>query len=383
MTHLGRDPLALSARMRPRRARFGIVLFAAVASLGLTGCRSRDVYQASELPANLQAAHIDNPKTLDFSRMANPNSNNALIDSGDILEVHILIGLNPKDNPPLMQPRVNEAGFIALPNVGEIPVRGLDLETAESAITAACIQRKIYNAPQVTVSMRKQRTNRVMVFGAVKMPGVYFLPRSSSDLLSALVAAGDLADDAGTNVEIRNPSGMSGAIPLDRIAVLGGIEHAGHSQSLPTGARSTPSSFRVDLVSATKGGQATSLLADGSIVMVERRDPQSVQVVGLVHKPGDIKYPIGTDMRMLDAIAQAGWTNNQGANKVYIIRNATGQGHPVVIQASIRAAERSADENLRLAPGDVVSVEQTPGTIFIDTIRLIRFAVGTSLTPLL
>ena len=117
-----------------------------------------------------------------------------------------------------------------------------------------------------------------------------------------------------------------------------------------------------------------------ALLTVERRDPESIQVLGLVHKPGEIKYPIGTELHLLDAISQAGWTSNQGANKVYIIRTFPRQA---VIQASIRAAKRNVAENIRLSPGDVVSVEQTPGTVFIDTIHLIRFAIGTSLTPLL
>ena len=382
MTHVGRDPLALSVRRRPAHWRFGGALILAATSFALTGCASSDVIPASELPGNLQAVHIENPKTLEFGRLANGNYNNELIAADDVLEVNVLAGLNPKDNPPTMQPRVSKTGMISLPEVGDVNVAGLDLESAESAIATACVQRQIYRRPHVTVSMKRQATNRVMVAGAVKNQGYYNLPRGSSDMLSAIVAAGGLADDAGTNVEVRNPS--IGVVRPDRIAQElgspGDMRNVGYSQPLPAGQRPGPSMIKVDLVSATKNGQSAALLGDGSIVTVERRDPESIQVLGLVHKPGEIKYPIGTELRLLDAISQAGWTSNQGANKVYIIRSIPRQA---VIQASIRAAKRSVDENIRLAPGDVVSVEQTPATVFIDTIHLIRFAIGTSLTPLL
>lgn len=381
MTNVGRDPSALSNPRRPCPWQFGCVLFAVAASFGVIGCASNDVYLARELPANLQAAHIENPKTLDLIRLANGTYNNELIAADDVLEVNIIAGLNPKDNPPSMQPRVSKNGEISLPEVGDVNVAGLDLESAESAIATACVQRQIYRRPHVTVSMKRQATNRVMVAGAVKNPNYYNLPRGSSDLLSALVVAGGLADDAGTNVDVRNASG--GAIQPDRIAqgfgAAGDVVNVGHSQSLPTGLRSGPTSFRLDLVSATKNGQASPQLGDGSIVTVERRDPESIQVLGLVNKPGEIKYPIGTEMRLLDAISQAGWTNNQGANKVYIIRNNPRQ---FVIQASLRDAKRDPAENLRLAPGDVVSVEQTPTTVMIDALKVIRFAVGTSLNTL-
>ncbi|MFM9965091.1 MAG: polysaccharide biosynthesis/export family protein [Planctomycetaceae bacterium] len=381
MTHVGRDPLALSASRRSCHWRFGCALVAAAAGLGLTGCASNNVYQASELPSVLQAAHIENPKTLELIRLANGSYNIDLIDVDDVLEVNILAGLNPKDNPPAMQPRVSRNGVISLPDVGDVPVAGLDLQSAETAIATTCVQRQIYRRPHVTVSMRRQATNRVMVVGAVKSQGYHNLPRGSSDLLSALVAAGGLADDAGTNVEVRNPIG--GAMSPDRIAQglgpTGNVSPVGHSQSLPISGRTGPSSFKIDLVSATKTGQASAPLGDGAIVTVERRDPESIQVMGLVHKAGEIKYPIGTELRLLDAISQAGWTSNQGANKVYIIRKVPQQ---IVIQASLREAKKNPNENLRLAPGDVVSVEQTPATVAIDTLHLIRFAVGTSLNTL-
>ncbi len=381
MTPVGRDPLALSARRRPAHWRFGCVLIFAATGFALTGCASSDLIPASELPGNMQAAHIENPKTLEFGRLANGDYNNELIAADDVLEVNVLAGLNPKDNPPTMQPRVSKSGMISLPEVGDINVAGLDLESAESAIATACVQRQIYRRPHVTVSMKRQATNRVMVAGAVKNQGYYNLPRGSSDMLSAIVAAGGLADDAGTNVEVRNPS--SGVVRSDRIAQeLGSpadMRNVGYSQPLPTGQRSGPTTIKVDLVSATKNGQSAALLSDGSIVTVERRDPESIQVLGLVNKPGEIKYPIGTELRLLDAISQAGWTSNQGANKVYIIRNNPRQA---VIEASLREAKRNVDENIRLSPGDVVSVEQTPTTVMIDTLKLIRFAVGTSLNTL-
>ena len=117
--------------------------------------------------------------------------------------------------------------------------------------------------------------------------------------------------------------------------------------------------------------------------MVERRDPEPIHVIGLVKSPGPIKYPLGTGINLLSAIGAAGGPTNQGANKVYIIRKVTGQPQPVVIEASIRKAKRNLADNLALAPGDQISVEQTPLTVFVDTIHLIRFAIGTSLTPLL
>lgn len=382
MTHVGRDSSALSVHFRRCPWRFVVAGAALFVGIGLSGCVSQDIYQAGELPANLQAPTVANTKKLDLSGLTTVAYNNDIIDNGDILEVQILIGLNAKDNPPVMQARVNESGAISLPNIGEVPVRGLDLPTSESAIAAACIQRSIYRSPQVTVAMKKQRTNRIWVLGAVKNQGPVNLPRGSSDLFSVLVAAGGLTDDAGVIVDVRNPSAPNTTQP-DRIANGFGnsadLLQVGHSQGTPIGSRSAPSAFRVDLVSATKGVGGSQNLQDGATVNVERRDPEAIRVVGLVHKPDRYKYPVGEELRVLDAIALANGTSNKAANKVFIVRQLPGQQQPAVIQTSIRAAKRQGEMNLKLAPGDIVSVEQTPTTVLLDSIMLIRFGVGASL----
>ena len=53
--------------------------------------------------------------------------------------------------------------------------------------------------------MQQRQKIVVRVVGAVEKPGVYDLPSAGSDLLSAIVAAGGLADNAGTLVELRHP----------------------------------------------------------------------------------------------------------------------------------------------------------------------------------
>lgn len=382
MTHVGRDSSALSAPVRRCSWREIVVSAALFAGLGLSGCVSSDVFQAGELPPHLQAPAVANTKKLNLSGLSTVAYNNDVIDNGDILEVQILIGLNTKDNPPVMQPRVSDGGAISLPNIGDIPVRGLDLPTAESAIASACIQRGIYRSPHVTVSMKKQRTNTVRVIGAVKNQGPVNLPRGSSDLFTALVAAGGLTDDAGIFVDVRNPSAPNALTP-DRIAGGFGnstdVAQVGHSQSTPVGSRSSTAAYRVDLVSATKGAGGSYLLQDGATINVERRDPEAIRVIGLVQKPNRYEYPVGEELKVLDAIALANGTSNKAANKVFIVRQLPGQQQPSVIQTSIREATRDGDMNLKLAPGDIVSVEQTPATVLLDSIMLIRFGLGASL----
>jgi polysaccharide export outer membrane protein len=210
----------------------------------------------------------------------------------------------------------------------------------------------------------------------VEKPGVYELPRGSSALLAALVAAGGLSDEASTDVEIRRPQrglrpdgGPIQQMPRERLA--------GYVQGAPI---VTPaSSLRIDLVSAAQEGRGGYYLDDGDVVMVPRRDPKPIHVMGLVRKPGQYELPLRQEMRLLDAIAVAGGLEIPWAENVLVIRQVEDRPEPVQIKVKISEAKRDGACNLRLAAGDVVSVEQTPATVMYDVIRKFNVGLGASL----
>ena len=117
------------------------------------------------------------------------------------------------------------------------------------------------------------------------------------------------------------------------------------------------------------------------MIMVERRDPQPVHVIGLVMKPDQYELPVNQDMHLLDVIAKAGGVSLNVADKIHVIRTLPGRAEPAVVQVSLKDAKMGGPANLRLAPGDVVSVEETPITVVMETIRTF-FRVGfTSAMP--
>ena len=76
-------------------------------------------------------------------------------------------------------------------------------------------------------------------------------------------------------------------------------------------------------------------------------------------------------------MSPAGGTTSVVADKVYIIRQLPNMPEPKVIKISMSAAKRNGDENLRLAAGDLVSVESTMSTMPLDTIgKFFRVALG-------
>jgi polysaccharide export outer membrane protein len=362
-------------------SRTAVGLLLAASCCLASGCASTGgtKFTPKTMPATLMAAKRENAQTVDFSRLASVAPNSELIDRLDVIEVSIATGFREKDN--IAQPvRVREDGIADIPVVGPVQVAGLELAEAEAAISAACIQRQLYKNPHVTVTMKHQRTNKVTVVGAVKTPGVYSIPRGQCDLLAALIEAGGLDENAGTMVEIRNP--IRNAAPPDPIASNSpdGVSTAGHSlPAATTGAVAPRSSVRVDLVSAAKDGTAAYRVEDGAVVMVEKRDPEPIHVLGLVRNPNRYELPVGQDLSVLNAIALAGGVANPVANKVYVIRKLPNSEQTVMLDVRIANAKRNERDNILLAPGDVVSVEQTPATVMIDTLRIVNFGFGATL----
>jgi len=102
-----------------------------------------------------------------------------------------------------------------------------------------------------------------------------------------------------------------------------------------------------------------------------------VFVDGLVKKPGEIELPRDRELRLLDALALAGGRNVQMADKVWVVRQVPGRPEPVLIEVSVKQAKRDRRSNLRLAAGDVMSVEDTPATFVYDLLKNF-FRVGST-----
>lgn len=344
-------------------ARRAVLLFAAL--VGCAGCQSA-TYQAAKLPPEIAAGRVDSARKVDLSSLARTSVRSEAIYPGDVVEVTIATGLEEK-SPERWPLRVSDAGDVGVPLVGTVHVAGLLLPDAEQAIRHECINRRLYRDPQVSVLLRNRKTVRVSVVGAVAKPGTYELPSVNCDLLAALIAAGGLTPEASTIVEIRN-------MP-DATAV--------YTAANPSRTVAQTGSVRIDLIAAGHGLNPDYRIEDGSVIMVREQEPKTIQVIGLVRKPDQLKIPPDEEVRLLDAIAMAGGLTTELADKVHVIRNLESSDQPVVIQASMREAKRGGSANLRLAPGDVVSVEETPLTFTVSTIQnFIRFGFSAAIPGL-
>lgn len=85
--------------------------------------------------------------------------------------------------------RVNNAGQIALPLIGAVPVSGRTVGEIEQDIAGRYQARYLQN-PQVTVFVKEFSSQRVTVGGAVKKPGIYPMTSRLSLLQSLALAEG-------------------------------------------------------------------------------------------------------------------------------------------------------------------------------------------------
>ena len=352
----------------------GAMVLLAIAGSGCAGRR----YTYKTLPKEYLAAPAQNIQETGLTKLHVPAVNGQLIDLGDVLEVTITTNSSDSSNSttPL---RVEKDGMIHIPSMGRVRVAGLQLDEAEQLIAAEARGRGIFNNPQVLVEMKRQYTNRITVIGPVEDQGIHELTRAESTLLGALVAAGNLTEEAGPEITIRRAvlhNDLPGHLqpPEPRMAAGADVELTAHQQPIVENGVEV---INVNLTQAAVGGDGGGQLRDGDVVIVSKRLPRQIYVMGLVRKPDMYELPADRDIRLLAALSMAGERTLQAADKVHVIRQIPGRQEPVVIEISIREAESNGDANLVLAPGDVVYVKETPITMVVKTITdVIRIGIG-------
>jgi polysaccharide biosynthesis/export protein len=335
----------------------------------VAGCQSGH-YRAANLPIELRAPATEGAPNFSLAKMSSMVNGTSNLAAGDLLRVSVLSGLEDEatDKPA----RIADDGTINVPLVGSVHIAGMDEQQAGEAVFKAAVERGIYRNPQVTVRVEQRAVNYVTVLGAVSEPGTHEVPRSSSNLMAAVAAAGGFSEDAGTEVEVLRRS--NNIFASSSAANDANIQLA--SFTAPPLQSTETRSERIDLAmmdAATHNLQ----IGDQDVVMVHPAKKRVIHVAGLVRKPDQFEMPKDQDLYVLDAIAMAGGKSSPVADKVFVIRRTDHTSEPKVIQVSINQAKVNGQENLRLAPGDLVSVEATAATSFVDAVgHVFRVTAG-------
>jgi polysaccharide export outer membrane protein len=372
--NLGYDDGAFALEADRRNSQFRAFLLVLLVSFA--GCQ-QGVYRASSLPPQYQASREESLDTFQLTHLGPGLSDSETIHPGDSLQVTVVAGdedmVEDRRAPSGWEIVVAEDGSIAVPLIGSLRVGGLSLARASNAIREASIHREIYRDPTVAVAFKKKAMNRVTVTGAVEKPGTYELRAGASNLAAALAAAEGLSEEASPIVEIQ--AAVSHQQPVfGRDGDGRDMWQANYDASRNNlNAMPGPGPVRLNLLGTPATAQGMTAmnpyLHDGTVVTVMRKPERLVTMMGLTGNKV-IPLPHGREVRLLDALSQAGGPKHSNwiADKVTVIRQKPGSNETIMIEASIREAKRNSNENLLLAAGDVVSVEENALTFTIDTL---------------
>ncbi len=318
--------------------------FAAAVVLACVGCASRSPVSPPQLSA-FQAAGAPAP-VIDADKIAVASSTGPYhVVAGDVLELQLpAMAVNPTplnaDKVQTCLSRVSEQGIIRLPIVGEINVKGRTLEQTEAAVSAAYYPKYVVSPPTVVAKVSEYASIKVIVQGAVKLPGTYELRSDQQSLSMALNKAGGTAADGAGEIHIRRAG------------------KAEQTVTLPIKGMNTP------FIDAA--------LADGDVVEVRKFDSPTITVLGLVVRPGVFPCQADTRLSLMQAIALAGGTNEVAQPSTATVHRRDASGKTVSLKLPIDPKGDGAKP--LLMAGDVVSVDSTPDTqarlIFAQLLRI-------------
>lgn len=197
------------------------------------------------------------------------------IGTGDLLDVS-LYGVSDFHQ----EGRVNEAGGITLPLVGNVHIGGATVEEAQNVISQSLVRGGFFRDPHVIVAIKDFTSQGVSVLGEVVRPGIY--PMVGTRRLFDLVSlAGGFTEKAGKLVTITHrdqPEQPENVFLNDDPA-----KSAGSNVQVYPG----------DTIAVSKAG--------------------IVYVVGDVHRPGGFVMERNERMTVLEAIALAQGPNRTAA----------------------------------------------------------------------
>lgn len=145
-----------------------------------------------------------------------------LLGEGDLLKITVFEATELDTTA-----RVNSRGFITLPLVEKVALKGLTAMEAEEKIEKIYKARYIKN-PHVSIFIEEHISQRVTLVGQFKNPGTYDYP-TKQRLLDAIALGGGLSEKAGQTVQIRKSRVVHGQpevilVDLDQLIRKGNVQ---------------------------------------------------------------------------------------------------------------------------------------------------------------
>ncbi len=278
--------------------------------------------QIKELNAKLFSSVSGSPQFEDY-----------ILNEGDLIQVSVF---ESKDLNT--EARIGARGFVTLPLLGPVKLKGLTTRDAEQLIENL-YREKYLQDPHVSIFVKEQMGGKITILGSVNKSGSFDYP-SRQRLLDVLALSGGLSDKAGRTVQIRR----KGENP------------------------ERPDTYLIDLEELIEQGRAELNIEiyPGDVIFVP--EAGMVYVDGAVGKPG--AYPIKKQMTVHEAIVAAGGlrpTASQGDIK--LIRYMPG-GAREVVKLSLNDIQSGRAQEMTVQDRDVVFVETSTLEALVYGLRL-------------
>jgi polysaccharide export outer membrane protein len=261
--------------------------------------------------APTQAAAIEEPKT-NLTPAAMPPTSIYRVGIGDVLDIRLL---NAQNRESTLY-SVMAGGLLEYPLAGEpLPVAGLTTDEIDARLTA---QIKVFENPQVVVSVREYASHTVIVTGMVNDPGTKVLRREAMPLYVVLAEA-QLKPEAGRATIIR-----------------------ADGQSLEVNLKDPKAT--------------TTLVLPGDVISLTTpppAPPQFFYVGGQVNSPGQKDFHQG--LTLTQAVLASGGTTRFAGSKVKVSRQGS-DGKLVVTEYNLKQIEGGKIPDPVLQPGDRLEV---------------------------
>jgi polysaccharide export outer membrane protein len=364
------------------RALLLVLLLSLMAGLG-AGCSAPTYFLEGEELARFEAAgpveiEVDTDRILRSMRDHGPYR----LVAGDLLRVVAPDALFDEEgergvNSPSVTGRLARVGVdgrIVLGVLGPIEAAGKTLAELEIGIASAAHPRYLQRRPAVVAQVERHFMRRVTVVGAVTTPGIVELKSDELTLYGALAAAGGIAKSGNLVVGAR----------LIRILQPGEAPGSGEVEAEDEGAGELGKENAPILlpVRGLNVPEANVALRGGEVIEVERYEPDTFTVTGLVKRPGAHQYPPEVTYNLMQAIAIAGGVETV-ANPPYatIFRKAAdGTILPATFDIAGNGLVQSS--GLRIKPGDVIVIGHTTASWTRALIaEVLRFNVGFYVDP--
>ncbi len=246
-------------------------------------------------------------------------NNGYIIGAEDILEINVW-----KEDALTREVLVRSDGMISLPLIDDVQAAGLTPLQLKKVVTERL--KGYVSAPSVSVIVKDPVNFKVYVTGQVGAPGVQ-IHRKKITLMQALSLAGGLTDAADEKkiLLIRDRGAEESRFTIDYSQIVSG-----------------------------KGAEMNLALQPGDSIVVPKKEPYQIFIVGNVNGPGLITRE--KEITFLQAISLAGGLNEWASKKIILISKEKGVEKRRIIKYKDVISGEDFSQNVLLKSGDTIIV---------------------------